>query len=63
MEEFQKITMLKDRLKLKKIIEGLDLKPNSGLIIRTAGAHRTKTEIKRDYEFLLKSWGQLESKL
>ena len=48
--------MLKDRLKLKKIIEGLDLKPNSGLIIRTAGAHRTKTEIKRDYEFLLKSW-------
>ena len=52
----KKITMLKDRLKLKKIIEGLDLKPNSGLIIRTAGAHRTKTEIKRDYEFLLKSW-------
>ena len=41
----KKITMLKDRLKLKKIIEGLDLKPNSGLIIRTAGAHRTKTEI------------------
>ncbi len=52
----KKITMLKDRLKLKKIIEGLDLKPNSGLIIRTAGANRTKTEIKRDYEFLLKSW-------
>ncbi len=52
----KKITTLKDRLKLKKIIEGLDLKPNSGLIIRTAGANRTKTEIKRDYEFLLKTW-------
>ena len=42
--------------KLKKIIEDLDLKPNSGLIIRTAGGNRTKTEIKRDYEFLLKAW-------
>ena len=52
----KKITLLKDRIKLKKIIEDLDLKPNSGLIIRTAGANRTKTEIKRDYEFLLKAW-------
>ena len=52
----KKITTLKDRVKLKKIIEDLDLKPNSGLIIRTAGENRTKTEIKRDYEFLLKSW-------
>ena len=52
----KKITALKDRLKLKKIIEDLDLKANSGLIIRTAGANRTKTEIKRDYEFLLKTW-------
>ncbi len=52
----KKITTLKDRVKLKKIIEGLDLKPNSGLIIRTAGGNRTKAEIKRDYEFLLKTW-------
>ncbi len=52
----KKITTLKDRIKLKKIIEDLDLKPNSGLIIRTAGGNRTKTEIKRDYEFLLKGW-------
>ena len=52
----KKITVLKDRLKLKKIIEDLELKPNSGLIIRTAGGKRTKTEIKRDYEFLLKAW-------
>ncbi len=52
----KKITTLKDRIKLKKIIDGLDLKPNSGLIIRTAGGNRTKTEIRRDYEFLLKGW-------
>ncbi len=52
----KKITLLKDRLKLKKIIEDLVLKPNTGLIIRTAGGKRTKTEIKRDYEFLLKAW-------
>ena len=42
----KKITVLKDRLKLKKIIEDLDLKANSGLIIRTAGGKRTKTEIR-----------------
>ncbi len=52
----KKITALKDRIKLKKIIEDLDLKSNSGLIIRTAGGNRTKTEIKRDYEFLKKAW-------
>ena len=27
-----------------------------GLIIRTAGAKRTKAEIKRDYEYLLRLW-------
>ncbi len=52
----KKITVLKDRIKLKKIIEDLNLKPNSGLIIRTAGGKRTKTEIRRDYDFLLKGW-------
>ena len=56
----KKITVLKDRLKLKKIIEDLDLKANSGLIIRTAGGKRTKTEIKRDYEFLLKAWESIK---
>ncbi len=52
----KKITVLKDRIKLKKIIEDLNIKPNSGLIIRTAGGSRTKTEIRRDYDFLLKGW-------
>ena len=52
----KKITTLKDRIKLKKIIEDFKFKSNSGLIVRTAGANRTKTEIKRDYEFLLKTW-------
>ena len=52
----KKITVLKDRIKLKKIIEDLNIKPNSGLIIRTAGGNRTKTEIRRDYDFLLKGW-------
>ena len=42
------------------IIEGLNLKPNSGLIIRTAGGNRTKTEIRRDYDFLLKGWESIK---
>ncbi len=55
----KKITVLKDRVKLKKIIEDLKIKPNSGLIIRTAGGNRTKTEIRRDYDFLLKGWEKI----
>jgi ribonuclease E len=31
----------------------------AGLIIRTAGSQRTKTEIKRDYEYLQRQWEQI----
>ncbi len=27
-----------------------------GLIVRTAGAQRTKTEIKRDFDYLMRLW-------
>ena len=36
--------------------------PGMGLIIRTAGAKRTKTEIKRDYEYLLRLWDEIRDK-
>ena len=51
----KKITNVKDRQKLKGIIEALNVSAGSGLIVRTAGGKRTKIEIKRDYEFLLKN--------
>ena len=48
----RKITNAADRKKLKEIAGEIDVPQGAGLIIRTAGAKRTKTEIKRDYEYL-----------
>jgi len=52
----RKITQATDRKRLKKIAQELDVPQGQGLIIRTAGAKRTKTEIKRDYEYLSRAW-------
>lgn len=41
---------------MKKIAQDLEVPQGQGLIIRTAGAKRTKTEIKRDYEYLSRAW-------
>ena len=55
----RKITNAADRKKLEDIASGLNLPSGSGLIIRTAGAKRTKQEIKRDYDFLSRQWEQV----
>ncbi len=52
----RKITNVADRKKLKEISSSIIVPDGAGLIIRTAGAARTKTEIKRDYEYLLRQW-------
>ena len=52
----RKITNMSDRKRLKEIATNLDVLPGMGLIVRTAGANRTKAEIKRDYEYLLRLW-------
>ncbi len=52
----RKITNAADRKKLKEISSSITVQEGAGLIIRTAGASRTKTEIKRDYEYLLRQW-------
>ncbi|ATQ43192.1 Rne/Rng family ribonuclease [Caulobacter mirabilis] len=52
----RKITTATDRKKLKSIVQSLDVPQGMGLIVRTAGAKRTKTEIKRDYDYLLRLW-------
>jgi ribonuclease E len=52
----RKITSGPDRKRLKKIATDLEVPNGMGLIIRTAGAKRTKTEIKRDYEYLTRAW-------
>ncbi|MFN4101992.1 MAG: Rne/Rng family ribonuclease, partial [Pararhodobacter sp.] len=55
----RKITKAADRKKLKDIAGELDVPKGAGLIIRTAGSQRTRTEIKRDYEYLLRLWEQI----
>ncbi|MFJ6024562.1 ribonuclease E/G [Brevundimonas sp. NPDC092305] len=52
----RKITQATDRKRLKAAAAALDVPRGMGLIIRTAGAKRTKAEIKRDYEYLLRLW-------
>ena len=55
----RKITNAADRKKLKEIATELDVPTGAGLIVRTAGAKRTKSEIKRDYEYLQRLWEQI----
>lgn len=55
----RKITNVTDRRKLKKIAGEIEVPEGVGLIIRTAGANRTKQEIKRDYEYLIRQWDQI----
>ncbi len=55
----RKITDGADRRRLKDLVSDLDVPDGMGVILRTAGASRTKTEIKRDFEYLLRQWEQV----
>jgi ribonuclease E len=52
----RKITSAEDRGRLKEIAQELEVPEGMGVILRTAGANRTKTEVKRDFEYLLRLW-------
>jgi ribonuclease E len=52
----RKITNPADRKRLRKIVAELEVPTGMGLIVRTAGASRSKAEIKRDFEYLLRLW-------
>ncbi|HEY2135332.1 MAG TPA: Rne/Rng family ribonuclease, partial [Xanthobacteraceae bacterium] len=52
----RKITAFQDRKRLKEVAQELEVPEGMGVILRTAGANRTKTEIKRDFEYLLRMW-------
>ena len=52
----RKISSAADRKRLKTIIAELDLPKSMGCIVRTAGLQRTKTEIKRDFDYLARLW-------
>ena len=52
----RKITSQIDRKRLKKVATDLEVPEGMGIILRTAGASRTKAEVKRDFEYLLRLW-------
>ena len=52
----RKITNIADRKRLKTIAQELEVPDGMGVILRTAGAARTKPEIKRDFEYLMRAW-------
>ena len=52
----RKITDSGDRKRLKTIAEDLEVPEGMGVILRTAGASRTKQEVRRDFEYLLRMW-------
>ena len=58
----RKITSAADRKRLKSVIGKLPLPTGMSVIVRTAGKERTSLEIKRDYEYLIKTWMQIRDK-
>ena len=57
----RKITNSADRKRLKSMASALEVPQGMGLIIRTAGAKRTRQEIRRDYDYLLRVWENIRS--
>jgi len=55
----RKITNSADRKQLKEILSSLDVPEGMAVILRTAGIGRTKAEIKRDFEYLIRLWNNV----
>jgi ribonuclease E len=58
----RKISSASDRKRLKSIMSDLKLPSTMGCIVRTAGLQRTKTEIKRDFDYLARLWDEIREK-
>jgi ribonuclease E len=55
----RKITSMQDRRRLKDLMSDLEVPDGMGVIVRTAGSERTKAEIKRDFEYLIRLWEEI----
>ena len=58
----RKISNAQDRKRLKSIVESLPIPEGMSIIIRTAGKEQSKPDIKRDYDYLIKTWVQIRDK-
>jgi ribonuclease E len=55
----RRITSLNDRKRLKSIVEDLDVPEGMAVIVRTAGSERSRAEVKRDFEYLMRLWDEI----
>jgi len=55
----RRITSLNDRKRLKGIVDDLDVPEGMAVIVRTAGSERSKPEVKRDFEYLMRLWDEI----
>ena len=58
----RKIFNSSDRTKIKNILNEIDIPKTMGVIVRTAGANKTKNEIEKDFQNTLKTWDQIQNK-
>lgn len=58
----RKISNATDRRRLKSVVSELEIPDGMAVIVRTAGSQRNKTEIRRDYEYLLRLWDDIRNK-
>jgi ribonuclease E len=57
-----RIAAQSERRRLRSVVDDLEVPEGMGLIVRTAGMERTKSEIKRDCEFLLRTWDDIRER-
>ena len=55
----RKIANPSDRRRLKKVISEMEIPEGMAVIVRTAGSQRSKVEIRRDYEYLVRLWNEI----
>lgn len=55
----RKISNTSDRRRLKKVLAELEIPEGIAVIVRTAGSQRSKAEIRRDYEYLMRLWNEI----
>ena len=55
----RKITNVRDRKRLKSVVDGLGIAEGMAIILRTAGSERSKVEIKRDYDYSMRLWNEI----
>ena len=59
----RKIFNSSDRQKIRNILNEIEIPTSMGVIVRTAGANKTKNEIQKDFENTLKTWEEIKKKL